>query len=384
MIRFKYVFVFLILILAGSTSCMRSVRISMLRPAPITVPNHVQKIVIVDRTQPENEAIRIVEGVLTGEMPFEVRNAVQASMTSIAQELNNSPRYTVIRASERYKSNSLLGAFPLPMDWGTINSIARQYDADAVLALEVFDVNFIVTNATRLVKKMVKNKDGKEEEREVPEFVAEGVSTLKVGMRLYDVRDRNILDQQDFRRTNTWTATADNAAQAAARLINRTEATRYMGNLAGASYAHRIAPSYVWVSRDFFHKPRKNQYMSMGARQATVGDWRGAIETWRRGLPTSDRKTAGRMSYNIGLAHEVIGDLPSAKEWVQRSYTYYGQKRARGYARILDQRIWDQQMLDQQMAPAPERPANQQNQPVNNQNNGQSVPIRLELNKGGN
>ena len=72
-----------------------------LLPAPVSVPNHVQKIVLVDRTKPQSEGFAILEGIITGELPFEVRNAVQASLSSLQGALNSSPRFQIVRATER-------------------------------------------------------------------------------------------------------------------------------------------------------------------------------------------------------------------------------------------------------------------------------------------
>lgn len=349
------------------SGCMRSVRISMLKPAPITVPNHVQTLLIVDRTEPSNEAIGIIEGILTGEMPFEVKNAIEQTISSMQNELNASPRYKVIRARERLKGGLFSMTFPDPLQWHQIESLCRSYNADAVLSLEMFSSNFIVTNGKKSIKKTVKGEDGKNKEIEVPGFYAEGLANIRVGFRMYDPKTRNIADQRDFNRTNTWTAEAETLTQALAKLVDKTQATAHVGRLSGVSYAHRIAPMYVTVSRDFYHKPKKNQYMSRGARFAETNNWQQAIDAWRTGINTSDKKSAARMTYNVALAHEVIGELDLAKDWATRAYTMYGLKKARTYARQIDQRVWDEAMVNEQMA-LPER----QNQGQPNQYNPDS------------
>jgi hypothetical protein len=363
------------------SSCMRSVSISMLRPAPITIPNHVQRLLIVDRTEPENQTIGIIEGILTGELPFEVKNAIEATLSSMQNELYASPRFEVIRASERLKGGLFSVVFPSPLDWTQINQLCEKYNADGVLALEMFSSTFVVTNAPKLIKKVIK-REGKDEEVEVPGYSAEGIANIRVGFRFYDPLNRSIADQRDFSRTNTWTAEGETVLDAAAKMIDKVRATEQMGRLAGAAYAHRIAPMYVRVRRDFYHKPKRNQYMAMGARFGEVNDWQRAIDSWRTGINTSDRKSAARMTYNVALAYEVLGDLDQAKEWATRAYTRYGLKRARGYARIIDQRIWDQAAINEQLNRPVRESQNTETQtqtPTNNVNRPPSfqlTPVR--------
>lgn len=346
----------------------------MLKPAPINVPNHVQRLLIVDRTEPENTTVGVIEGILTGELPFEVKNAIDATLSSVQNELYASPRYEVIRASERLKGGLFSMVFPAPLDWTQIEQLCRKYDADAVLSLEMFSSTFIVTNAPKLIKKVIKKKDGESEETEVPGFSAEGIANIRVGFRLYDPLNKSVADQRDFSRTNTWTAEGETVLDAAAKLIDKVKATEQMGRLAGTAYAHRIAPMYVRVRRDFYHKPKKNQYMAMGARYGEVNDWQRAIDSWRTGINTSDKKSAARMTYNVALAYEVLGELEQSKEWATRAYTRYGIKRARSYARLIDQRIFDEAMVNEQLS-KPEAKEEVENNPNTNSNQPRSIQL---------
>ena len=56
---------------------------SRLMPAEINVPTYVQRLLIVDRTAPQNEGFSVIEGILTGEAPFEVKNAVENAAKEI-------------------------------------------------------------------------------------------------------------------------------------------------------------------------------------------------------------------------------------------------------------------------------------------------------------
>jgi len=150
------------LILLGLSSCTKNVSITRLMPAEINVPNQVQRLLIVDRTKPENQGVAIIEGILTGEMPFEVKNAIDGTLASIQQELNTSPRYEIVRANERLIGGLFSQTFPAPLNREMIRSLCERYETDAVLTLEKFSSDFVITDKKITIKREIgKDEDSK-------------------------------------------------------------------------------------------------------------------------------------------------------------------------------------------------------------------------------
>jgi len=340
--------IILLLAAAALPGCMKQVNMNSMRPAALTVPPYVQTLLILDRTEYENERLAIIEGVLTGEGLAEDKNGIQEAINSFQQQVMSSPRFTILRANERMKGNSLIGAFPDPLSWTQIESLCRKYNADAVVAIELFDTNFLITDGKKNVKKEVV-ENGVKKQVDVVEYYAEGVATTKIGFRLYDPEAKTIADQEMFSKANTWQGTGTSIKDAMAKLIQKSEATRYVSQLAGSSYAQKITPMPITISRQFYAKPKDNQYMSAGSRYAEVNQWEQAIKSWTSGMVTADAKTAGRLSYNIAVAYEVIGDYGQAKDWATKSYVRFGNKNARQYASMLEQRIIQEEIVNEQM-----------------------------------
>ncbi len=329
-------------------ACSKNVTMTRLVPAPVTVPSHVQKIVLIDRTKPQSEGLAILGGIITGELPFEVRNAVQATISSLQMNLNSSPRYQIVRANERLTGGIFGQMFPNPLDWYTVEQLANRYQADAVLTLENFSSDFIITDQQRLIKKTV--TEGKTtREVEVQGFYVEGVAKVSAGFRLYDPKDRNIVDQQRFEKQNLWSAEAETKTQALALLISKADAARAVGEMAGAGYAAKIAPMYAEINRGFFPKSKTDPAVATGARLAEVDQWEQAIETWQAGLPGADEESGGMLAYNIAVGYEVLGSLELAKEWAGMAYTDFGLKKGRTYVRTLNGLLQQQAVLQQQM-----------------------------------
>jgi hypothetical protein len=114
-------------------------------------------------------------------------------------------------------------------------------------------------------------------------------------------------------------------------------------------YGARISPTWYTVHREFYKKIKKDANFATGSRRAQVNDWNGAVEAWSRAAQSRNAKVAGRAAFNLALAYEVLGDLDNAKRWVNKSYADFGNKKARRYAGILDQRQWEAQKLAQQL-----------------------------------
>ena len=345
----KYFPLLLLSVLMLLNSCSKTVTLNRMVPAEISVPTYVQRLLLVDRTTPQSEGIAILEGILTGEAPFEVKNAAEATLTTVQQELNTSPRYEVIRARERLRGGLFAQTFPTPLLWEQIEGLCAQYGVDAVLVLEKFSSDFVITDKKKMIKKTVgTGKDARE--IEVQGIYLEGLASVSAGFRLYDPQTRNIFDQANYDKTNLWSAEAETRTQAAALLIDKVRATQYVGRMAGASYAHRIAPMNVSISRTMYEKPKSNPALGKGSRLAQVGQWEEALDTWHLGLnQTNDRKTGGRLCYNIALGYEVMNDLENARFWAGKAFTDYGYKKGRTYAQEIYRRMSQEEIVREQL-----------------------------------
>ena len=84
-------------------------------------------------------------------------------------------------------------------------------------------------------------------------------------------------------------------------------------------------------------------------RYADVGQWQKAITVWKQGAKRAPNKQRGYLAYNIAVAYEALGDLDAAQRWAQKSYVRYGNKDARSYVSLIQQRLYNEQLAEQQM-----------------------------------
>jgi len=259
-------------------------------------------------------------------------------------ELTNSPRFNIKLATERLSGNSMTSAFPNALPWNQIDSLCKKYNADAMIAVEIFDTDFIVTNGTR-VKKVTENGV----EREVDEYYAQGVNNLKMGLRLYDPSSKQILDQKLLKERGTWNAAASSKAAALLALIDKADATHELSSRIGADYAYRVSPMSVQITRKFRGNSRKAPALARGSRLADVGKWQEAINAWQSGIPNAREKDQGYLAYNIAVAYEILGNMDEAKEWASKSYTEYGNKAGPLYLKLLNLRIQNERIAQRQI-----------------------------------
>ena len=142
-----------------------------LLPAQVPLPNYVQKLVVVDHSAPKIIGWDILEGGLTGEGIGQDREGVLNLISGIKGIGAQSNRYELEREPQWYGKGKLLENIPEPMDLALIKSIGKKHGADAVLAIDKFDFDFITTNA-RLEDKI----DPEDTTKRIPQYQVTGIA----------------------------------------------------------------------------------------------------------------------------------------------------------------------------------------------------------------
>jgi hypothetical protein len=287
--------------------------------------------------------VGLLEGILTGEVLDQDRAGLQAMVAALRDQLAWSNRFDTRVASAALPGNSITNVFPAPLEWDQVEALLHQYEADVLLSVEIFDSDFVVTKGRRQAKQ------DESEEAETPKFYAEGVADLTIGIRMYDVRRRDITDEEIFSRTHAWEATGSSVRDALLALIDKADAASYVSRGVGVDYACKIAPMPIRISRSFYGKSKRVPEMELGGRHADMADWREAARVWEAGIARAPAKEAGQLCYNIAIAHEVLGEWEDARKWAHRSYVEYGIQDARGYVAELERRVRREEVAVQQM-----------------------------------
>jgi hypothetical protein len=339
---------FLILILAVIMSSCKTnqLYLSVVEPAPVTLPADIKKVGVINRSAStdETKAIDVAEKVLTLEGANLDKEGAVESIKGLSEELLNNNRFTeVIPLNDIDFRTPKIGMFPAPLSWDIVSQICKSTGTDALFSLEKFDTDTHINYSTRKVD--IKTPLGT-----IPglEHQASMETVVKTGWRIYDPAGKAILDEFIYDESIVSSGRGVNPLAAAAALMGRKEAVKQVGNKAGHGYALRIIPFEIRVMRDYYVKG--SDRFKVAKRKAQMGKWNEAGELWKAELENPKMKVASRATYNMAIISEINGDLDGALKWAQKSFEDYNNKLGREYVRILENRRYKNEVLAQQEA----------------------------------
>jgi len=338
----------LTLIIAALTlvSCKTNqLYLNVTEPAPVTIAKDIKKVGVINRSMPtdETKVLDVLDKALSLEGVDLDKDGAMVAIKGLSDELMNNARFDQVKTlSDIDFRTPKLGIFPVPLSWEIVDRICRETGTDALFALEYYDTDTRLNYTT---------SDGGTKEVfgvKIPSLVhhARMETIVKTGWRIYDPVHRVIADEFNHVESVAFTGDGPTPLVAVAGLVGRKEAITDVSNRAGHSYALRIIPFRNRVYRDYFVKGTDN--FKIAKRRAQMDQWDEAAELWEKETDNPKRKVAGRAYYNMGIINEINGDVNSALDWVQKSYTDYNIRQAKDYSRILENRLYKLRVIDAQ------------------------------------
>jgi hypothetical protein len=337
----KQIVLFLMSLLVLVSCKTNELYINVLQPAPVTLSSEIKKIGIINRSIPTDET-KLVDAIdkalsLEGEDLDEV--GAQESIRGLADELSNNDRFTEVKVLDNLDFRaSRIGILPPALKSGLVDSVCTVTGTDALFALERFDTD------TRLDYSTPKGKI----ETPLGNIPVIGLKVsmetiIKTGWRIYGMSNTGIVDEFSFAESLVFTGEGINPVAAIAALKGRKEAVREVSRNAGYSYALRILPFRLRVTRDYFVKGTDN--FKLAKRKAQTGKWDEAGQLWESETGNPKMKIAGRACYNMAIINEINGFLDDALGWAQKAYEDYRIRFALRYIRILENRKYNDELL---------------------------------------
>ncbi len=298
-----------------------SIYFDILVPATIDVPSNLNSIALIDRSLSESEMVNVLEkGLLSAISGKSDRLSVNC-IEGLFDQLNAQNRVKPLKTGMVEKRKGTAIDFPEPMQWFEVEKICNENKADGLLALEIFSRQYV-----------------------------EGVAEVKVGFRLYDPSGKMIIDEFQYYHGIGKAAPAPGADPGSLIMnsINNDDAMKKAAYIAGTIYGKRISPFWIRVKRDYFKKSKRDPKMAEGARMMEVNDWDAAIDAFLLAIEHGHPKTKGRAANNLAIVYEINGNLDLAYKTAQDAWGKYGNKAAREYSGILQQRIYELNVLKNQ------------------------------------
>jgi len=332
----------IILIALVFVSCKTNeLYINVTQPAPVTMPSGIRKVGIINRSIPTDET-RLVDALdraLSLEGADLDRDGAWESIAGLTEELKDNDRFTEVKMLNDIDfRSSRIGILPPPLTARIVDSLCNVTGTDALFALERFDTDTDVSFST---------PSGRMETPfgNIP-IIGLQVSMetfIKTGWRIYAPSGLNILDEFSFVESLVFTAKGINPVAAVEALTGRKEAVKEVSRNAGHSYAMRILPFRLRVTRDYFVKGTNN--FSVAKRKAQTGKWDEAGKLWELETGNPKMKIAGRACYNMAIINEINGSIDDALGWAQKAWEDYKIRLALKYTRILENRKYNNDLL---------------------------------------
>lgn len=295
------------------------------RPPDLNLDSSIMSIAVLDRSMPSDEAITVLEGLITGENIGQDRRGRRGVFNSMREIMEDQERFDLKMTGHEMKGSRSGARMLPPLKHTLIDSLGKTYHADALLVLESFDSDTrnLLTDAIEITSVVATGID--------PILYANNVRT---GWRLYDVASGRVLDEfETFVSPEGWWA-----------YTNRPAVAEYQEVMTGADVsafqmAGRIVPVEIYLNRLYYkNSGASNKQMKKAHDMVRANRWDKAEAIWNEVYQSdATKKTRGRAAFNLALAYERKGHLEQALEWTEKAI-FLGNDKAIGYARQISER----------------------------------------------
>lgn len=329
-------------ILLMSCTATNKMTLSVIEPAPVMLPKHIQSIGIINRSlaSQENKVADEIDKIFSAEGRELDSKGAEKVILGLYDELNANGKFEniIVIVDDAIKSPGL-GVFPAKLDWELVSDLCSKNDVDILYVLSFFDtdskIDYNTISSSKQTPVGVKIP--------IIEHEATVNTVIKIGWRIYDPATKIVYDEYIMNRSLLSKGRGINPVKAVEAILGRKEQVLDVSTELGELYGIRIFPYRIRVARDYYVKGTPN--FEIAKRRAQTGDWTGAANLWKKEINHPNFKIAGRACYNMAINNEIDGNLEKALEWASKSYTDYNNKTALRYVNILKDRINKKQIL---------------------------------------
>lgn len=339
--------VFILGVASIVASCGKhTITIQAIRPAEIMVPEHLNRLGVANRSVAGKgqKFNNFVEGLVTGEGIGDDRKASGVCVESMVEKSNkDGMRIEAVFVADERLTGTGRDQMEAPIRWSLVDSLCETYNLDGIILLESFDSDM----SQRTYNPVPKSKTVNGQRISYTESTLEVNLYIHAGWRIYDAKNRVIIDQKIYRDGKNYKGTETSDGNRTG-VPSQRKALQKVAAYAGERYAGRLSPLPMTLTRNYFTKAKKVDQFKLAHKKAKANDWQGAIEIWKRYVDHANQEVRLRACVNMAVAAEVLGNLDMAIEYAEKSQAA-GHKYAADYINALHQRKIDEQRVSEQL-----------------------------------
>lgn len=328
-----------------SCSTTSRLKLNITEPALVNIQGQENTVGIINRSLPykQSESIHHVDNIVTMEEKDINKDGANELILGLLNELAKNNTFSTIKIIEEYNLKTEgANVFPPQLPWETIAKISEKHKLNYIFELSFYDADTKIDHRRVSIEKA--NLVGIK--TPVIEHQATVTTFIKNGWRIYDVKNKNIIDETGANNVVTSIGRGINTVTPKKTIMGQKKRVVEASKRFGADYALKILPHKVTVSRDYYRKGTSN--FEIAKRMVQTGNWDDAAKIWTKEINNSGRKIAGRACYNMAIINEINGNLDLAIDWASKSYNDYGDKIALRYLNVLEKRGNKNQLLNSQ------------------------------------
>ena len=333
--------VFALAIIVFGSGCTATLSFNVQKPAPLSLPQSVQRLALVNRYQPlqKREYKDDLKDIFSGKGLGKDNKNAEACLDGLGYELAAGNRFKVIHPDAEIKGTDQAN-FPSPLQAEIVADLCKKFNADALVTVEAFDSETRISHTIRNIQ----GRNFYGIPILIPEFNARAEVSATVGWRLYDGKTGQLIDEIEMNDNLVFAGIGGTERVAWANLPNVEAIRRDMGTSLGRRYAKRISPIWIRVHREYF--TGGNRLLREAKFSVRANDWETASKLWNEAVDHKNRKVRCKAALNMAVYSELFGDLDAALEWCIFSNRQKGNREAASYQRILRRRIAAQQPIN--------------------------------------
>jgi hypothetical protein len=131
-------------IVFSSCASTETMHLSVLEPAPVSLPSYIKNVAVVNRTRvaQKSKVYDAIDKVVTLEGAKTDQEAAQETIDGLTEELKKNSRFDEIKmVKESDLTTNTPGMFPAPLSWDVVEKYCDDNNADALFSLELFDTD---------------------------------------------------------------------------------------------------------------------------------------------------------------------------------------------------------------------------------------------------